>query len=43
VELSGMDAFEEVINVDDIGRIDDQLKERLIKLARSHGELSALA
>jgi hypothetical protein len=43
VELSGMDAFEEVINVDDIGRIDDELKERLIKLARSHGELTALA
>jgi hypothetical protein len=42
VELSGMDAFEEVINVDDIGRIDDPLKSRLIEIARSHGELSAL-
>jgi hypothetical protein len=42
VELSGMDAFEEVINVDDIGRMDDPLKSRLIEIARSHGELSAL-
>jgi hypothetical protein len=42
VELSGMDAFEEVINVDDIGRMDDSLKGRLIQIAKSHGELSAL-
>jgi hypothetical protein len=38
VELSGMDAFEEVINVDDIGRMDDPLKDRLIEIARTHGE-----
>jgi hypothetical protein len=42
VELSGMDAFEEVINVDDIGHMDDPLKNRLIELARSHRELPAL-
>ena len=38
VELSGMDAFEEVINLDDIERIDDPLKNSLLELARSHGE-----
>ena len=43
VELSGMDAFEEVINVDDIGRMNDALKDRLIQIAKTHGELSALA
>jgi len=41
VELSGMDAFEEVINVDDIGRIGDPLKQQLIQIARSHGELAS--
>jgi hypothetical protein len=38
VELSGMDAFEEVINVDDISRIDDPLKNRLVEIAAAHGE-----
>jgi len=38
VELSGMDAFEEIINVEDIGRMTDPLKDRLIALAASHGE-----
>jgi len=42
VELSGMDAFEEVINVDDIGRMDDPLKKQLIQIARSHGELASM-
>ena len=41
VELSGMDAFEEVINVDDIGQIRDPLKDRLMEIARSHGEAAA--
>jgi len=40
VELSGMDAFEEVINVGDIGRMTDPLKERLLDIAKSHGELA---
>ena len=41
VELSGMDAFEEVVNVDDIGRMTEPLKDRLGEIARSHGELHA--
>lgn len=41
VDISGMDAFEEVINTDDIARMDDPLKNRLIELARNHGEQSA--
>jgi hypothetical protein len=39
VELSGMDAFEEIVNVADIGRMDDELREQLIQLARRHGEV----
>jgi hypothetical protein len=39
VELSGMDAFEEVINVSDIPQIGDPLKERLMELAMKHGEM----
>jgi hypothetical protein len=37
-EVSGMDAFEEVINVEQIPRLRDPLKERLMELMRSHGE-----
>ena len=33
-ELTGMDAFEEVIAVDDLSRLGDPLKTRLINLAR---------
>ena len=33
-ELTGMDAFEEVVNVEDISRLRDPLKERLIEIAR---------
>lgn len=40
-ELSGMDAFEEVINVDDIARITDPLKGRLVDIATSHGQMQA--
>jgi hypothetical protein len=36
-ELTGIDAFEEVVNVDDIGRLNDPLKERLTEIARQHG------
>jgi hypothetical protein len=33
-ELTGMDAFEEVVNVEDIARLADPLKERLLDIAR---------
>jgi len=33
-ELTGMDAFEEVVNVEDIARLPDPLKERLLEVAR---------
>jgi hypothetical protein len=33
-ELTGMDAFEEVVNVDDLSRLRDPLKERLLEVAR---------
>jgi hypothetical protein len=36
IELSGMDAFEEVINVDDIGRMEDSLKNTLSEAAARH-------
>jgi hypothetical protein len=35
-ELTGMDAFEEVVNVAEIGRLPDPFKERLLDLARKH-------
>jgi hypothetical protein len=34
-ELTGMDAFEEVVNVDDIPNLRDPLKERLLEIVRS--------
>jgi hypothetical protein len=33
-ELTGMDVFEEVVKVDDIARLSDPLKERLLAIAR---------
>jgi hypothetical protein len=42
VELSGMDAFEEVINVSDIPQMADPLKEKLVELAIRHGELQSV-
>jgi len=33
-ELTGMDAFEEVANVDDISRLPDSVKERLLEIVR---------
>lgn len=33
-ELTGMDAFEEVVKVEDIARVSDPLKERLLQIAR---------
>jgi hypothetical protein len=35
-ELTGMDAFEEVVNVEDIARLPDPFKTRLLDLARKH-------
>jgi hypothetical protein len=35
-ELTGMDAFEEVVNVDDIARLHDPLKARLLEIAHRH-------
>jgi hypothetical protein len=35
-ELTGMDAFEEVVNVKDISQLRDPLKHRLLDIARQH-------
>ena len=35
-ELTGMDAFEEVVNVPDLAQLRDPLKERLLDVARQH-------
>jgi hypothetical protein len=35
-ELTGMDAFEEVVNVQDLSRLRDPLKHRLMEMARQH-------
>jgi hypothetical protein len=35
-ELTGMDAFEEIVEVDALTRLRDPLKERLLNLAREH-------
>jgi hypothetical protein len=37
-EISGVNAFEEVVNLDDIIELRDPLSERLIELVKSHGE-----
>jgi hypothetical protein len=34
--LTGMDAFEEVVNLDDIKALGDPLQDRLLTLARQH-------
>lgn len=36
-EISGMDAFEEIVNIDNIAQPRDPLKDRLFELVRSHG------
>ena len=33
-ELTGMDAFEEIVNVDDLSQLRDPLKEKLLEIAR---------
>ena len=35
-EITGMNAFEEIVNVDDIASLPDPLKERLMAIARQH-------
>lgn len=35
-ELTGMDAFEELVNVEEISRLKDPMKERLLDLTRQH-------
>jgi hypothetical protein len=35
-ELTGVDAFEEVVNVNDISKLRDPLKHRLLEIARTH-------
>jgi hypothetical protein len=35
-ELTGVDAFEELINVDDLSQLGDPFKERLLNVAREH-------
>ena len=37
-EISGMDAFEEIVNIEDVAKLRDPLKEQLTDLLRSHGE-----
>jgi hypothetical protein len=37
-EISGTDAFEEVVNPEDIMKISDSLKEQLLDLVRTHGD-----
>jgi hypothetical protein len=35
-ELSGMDAFEELVKVEDLGRLNDPLRERLLAIAHEY-------
>ena len=37
-EISGRDAFEEVVNLEDLRSLRDPLKSQLVDMARSHGE-----
>jgi len=37
-EISGRDAFEEVVNLDDLRNLEDPLKAQLMEIARSQGE-----
>jgi hypothetical protein len=37
-EFSGLDAFEEVVSLEDIAGLRDPLKERLLEIAKNHGE-----
>ena len=37
-ELSGTDAFEEIVNLDDFMKIQDPPKEQLVEIVKSHGQ-----
>jgi hypothetical protein len=37
-EISGMDAFEEVVNLDEIVHLRNPLRERLLEIVKAHGE-----
>jgi hypothetical protein len=37
-EVSGMDAFEEVVSIDEIVQLRDPLRDRLIEIVKAHGE-----
>lgn len=37
-EISGMNAFEEVVNLEDIAKMGDPLKEQLVQIVRNHGD-----
>jgi hypothetical protein len=39
-EISGMDAFEEIVNIEDVEKLRDPLKQQLTELLKSHGELT---
>jgi hypothetical protein len=38
-EISGQNAFEEIVNLDDLRNLEDPIHTQLLELARSHGEL----
>lgn len=38
-EISGSDTFEEVINLDELSKLRDPFKDKLLELAKQHGEL----
>lgn len=37
-EVAGMNVFEEVVNVDDVKKMRDPLREQMLELLQSHGE-----
>jgi hypothetical protein len=41
-EISGMDVFEEIVNLEDIKNLQDPIQARLLDLLKSHGEHIAL-
>jgi len=41
-EISGQNAFEEIVNLDDVRNLEDPIHTQLLELARSHGELAAV-
>jgi hypothetical protein len=40
-EISGQNAFEEIVNLGDLRNLEDPIHTQLVELARSHGELTA--